>query len=120
MGMIAIDMQMPKNCADCYFATANLVNGIIKLFCMTQAGRKMYAPDLISRKDRPEWCPLKEHEELVRCKDCKHRPIMPKDHTDGFDLEFPDNKCPCQCDDGWYSWYPEDNWFCANGERKDT
>ena len=56
---------------------------------------------------------------VVRCKDCKHRPIMPKDHTDGFDLKFPDNKCPCQCEDGWYSWYPEDNWFCAYGERKE-
>ncbi len=22
----------------------------------------MYAPDLISRKDRPEWCPIKEQE----------------------------------------------------------
>ena len=60
--MIQIDMQMPKNCADCCFATADLVNGIITLFCMTQAGRRMYAPDLISRKDRPEWCPLKEQE----------------------------------------------------------
>ena len=58
-------------------------------------------------------------QEIVRCKDCKHRPIMPKDHTDGFDLKFPDNKCPCQCEDGWYSWYPEDNWFCAYGERKE-
>lgn len=60
--MIQIDMPMPKNCADCCFATADLVNGIITLFCMTQAGRRMYAPDLISRKDRPEWCPLKEQE----------------------------------------------------------
>ena len=59
-----------------------------------------------------------EMDELVRCRDCKHRPIMPKDHTDGFDLKFPDNKCPCQCDDGFYSWYPADNWFCADGERR--
>ena len=60
--MIQIDMPMPKNCAACCFATADLVNGIITLFCMTPAGRKMYAPDLISRKDRPEWCPLKEQD----------------------------------------------------------
>lgn len=57
--------------------------------------------------------------EPVRCKDCKHRPIMPDDHTDGFDLKFPDAKCPCQCDDGWYSWYPQDDWFCADGERQE-
>lgn len=60
--MIQIDMPMPKNCADCYFATADWVNGTITLSCMTQEGRRMYAPDLISRKDRPEWCPLKELE----------------------------------------------------------
>ena len=62
--MIQIDMPMPKNCADCCFATADLVNGTIALFCMTPVGRKMYAPDLISRKDRPEWCPLKKVDEI--------------------------------------------------------
>ena len=60
--MIQIDMPMPKNCANCCFATADLVNGIITLFCMTQTGKRMYTPDLISREDRPEWCPLKEQE----------------------------------------------------------
>ena len=51
----------------------------------------------------------------VRCKDCKHRPIG----TNRDDLEFPDDKCPCKCEDYWYSWKPSDNWFCGNGERKD-
>ena len=56
---------------------------------------------------------------VVRCKDCTHRPIKPNDYENGFDLEFPDNKCPCQNgDDGWYSWYPADNWYCAEGERR--
>lgn len=58
--------------------------------------------------------------EIIRCKNCKHRPKEPdwKTYVSGFDLEFPENsKCPCQCiEDGWYSWYPKDNWFCANGE----
>jgi len=53
--------------------------------------------------------------ELVRCKDCKHRPTG----TNRDDLEFPDDKCPCQCEDYWYSWKPSDDWFCGNGERKD-
>ena len=52
---------------------------------------------------------------VVRCKDCKHRPTG----TNRDDLEFPDDKCPCQCEDFWYSWKPLDNWFCGNGERKD-
>lgn len=60
------------------------------------------------------------HGELIRCKDCKYRPKQ----TDpmeicGFSIKFPEEgKCPCQCDDGFYSWFPGDNWFCANGERK--
>ena len=52
--------------------------------------------------------------EIVRCKDCKHRPTG----TDRDDLEFPDDKCPCKCEDYWYSWKPVDDWFCGNGERK--
>ena len=56
---------------------------------------------------------------VVRCKNCKHRPEKPNDYKNGFGLDFPDNKCPCQCADGWYSWYPRDDWFCAEGERKD-
>lgn len=52
---------------------------------------------------------------VVRCKDCKHRPTG----TNRDDLEFPDDKCPCQCEDFWYSWKPSDDWFCGNGERKD-
>ena len=59
-----------------------------------------------------------QSEHVIRCKDCKHRPIMPKDYENGFSLEFPDYVCPCQCDDGWYNKYPSDDWFCANGEAK--
>lgn len=59
---------------------------------------------------------------VVRCKDCKHRPTDTRG-TDGdmtgFAIEFPDEKCPCQCEDGWYNWYPDDNWFCADGERRE-
>lgn len=65
---------------------------------------------------------VKEIKELVRCKDCKHRPKEPdwKTFESGFDIEFPDDtKCPCCCSgDGWYSWYPADDWFCADGERR--
>ena len=59
--------------------------------------------------------------EIVRCKDCKYRPCYdPEDSVDARDLVFPENdKCPEQCySDNWYSWMPEDDWFCANGERK--
>lgn len=56
--------------------------------------------------------------EIIQCKDCKHRPFDSED-TQGFGVEFPDEMCPCQCDDGWYNWRPNDDWFCANAERRD-
>lgn len=63
---------------------------------------------------------------VVRCKDCKHRPIDRREESvvyyaemKGVGLEFPDDHCPCQCGDRWYSWYPSDDWFCASGERRD-
>lgn len=56
---------------------------------------------------------------LVVCKECKHRPKrLYEDDRDGFNLEFPDERCPCQCSDGWYNWMPDDDWFCGNGEVK--
>lgn len=56
--------------------------------------------------------------ESIRCKECKHRPFDSED-TQGFGVEFPDEKCPCQCDDGWYNWRPNNEWFCANAERRE-
>lgn len=59
--------------------------------------------------------------EVVRCKDCKHRPTATeadKNIYTGFSVEFPDGICPCQCEDGWYNWYPEDNFYCGKAERK--
>jgi len=53
--------------------------------------------------------------EVVRCKDCIHRPKG----SNRDDLEFPDEECPCQCEDFWYNWKPADEWYCGNGIRKD-
>ena len=63
---------------------------------------------------------LRKHKELIRCKDCKHRPRRSNvdDEHEGLNLEFPDEKCPCQCEDPWYNWMPRDDWFCGNGERR--
>lgn len=52
--------------------------------------------------------------EIIRCKECKHRPILDEE---GEELHFPTYKCPCQCEDFYYSWMPKDDWFCGNGER---
>ena len=53
---------------------------------------------------------------VVRCKNCKHRPHDKRGHGVSEDLVFPDDVCPLQCDDPWYSKYPEDDFFCAKGE----
>lgn len=54
--------------------------------------------------------------QVVRCKDCIHRPTGTGAN---HDLEFPDYVCPCQCEDYYYSWMPKDEWFCKDGERKE-
>lgn len=66
---------------------------------------------------------IRKNNELIRCKDCKHRPRL-RDAGKGewgCNLDFPDenHKCPGECEDPWYSWMPNDDWFCGNGERKE-
>lgn len=56
---------------------------------------------------------------LVLCKDCKHRGAKTINEFDEYEVVFPDDVCPCQCDDYFYSWMPDDDWFCKNGERKE-
>ena len=54
------DMEMPENCAKCPFSDGEFTGGAMALRCVTSTGRLMYAPDLIGRADRPEWCPLRD------------------------------------------------------------
>ena len=62
---------------------------------------------------------------IVRCKDCKHRPhLKNEDGADyGFNVVDDDGTsfgiCPCLCEDGWYSWMPKDDFFCAWAERRE-
>lgn len=73
--------------------------------------------DAKNNKIKSVFIGTKEFVNVIRCKDCKHRPIVPNYYEIGSDLEFPDIICPCQCDDSFYSYVPNDNWFCPNGER---
>ena len=108
--MIQIDLPMPEACDVCPLNYD---------FCWCQGLNKeeweKYGDDwnekVCERKDRPEYCPLKE---IIMCKDCKHRPDE--------NYEFPEgSKCPCHCSgDEYYSWIPDDDWFCADGERMDS
>ncbi len=65
--------------------------------------------------------------EVVRCKDCIHRPVVidPKEPIRGFNLRPPQNKdgdeglrCPFLCDDGYYSGMPMSDDYCSYGERR--
>ena len=57
--------------------------------------------------------------EVVRCKDCKHRPIDTQEEGNGFDYEFPEEYgCPGYCDDGYYAQRFDDNFFCAWAEKR--
>ena len=71
--------------------------------------------------DKLDFVHVRDCVPVVRCKDCKHLPVDEGDQTciGGFGLVFPDDKCPCKCEDGFYSWMPDDDWFCASGERRD-
>lgn len=61
--------------------------------------------------------------EVVRCKDCKHRPILlgtapcPPDDIRSSHHYGDDLTCPYLCDDNYYSRIPADDWFCNHGER---
>ena len=65
--------------------------------------------------------PAADVEPVVYCKECIHRPYETVPGVRyGLTVESPDsvNKCPCYCDgDGWYSYIPDDEFFCGNGER---
>ena len=63
--------------------------------------------------------------EVVRCRDCKHRPVVKDEsHPYGFGLACPkegayqDVTCPYLCDDGYYNRMPADDWYCAEGDRR--
>ena len=50
---------------------------------------------------------LKKQNPVVLCKDCKHYKVE-------------DGQCPADnTSDSYYSWTPDPNWFCADGERKE-
>ena len=69
-----------------------------------------------------DYVPAADVATVVRCKDCKYKPTAPDGITYGLRVEFPDkwaNRCPCLCEDGWYSWVPDDNFFCAYGAKEE-
>lgn len=71
--------------------------------------------------DKLRALPTVDAVEVVRCKDCKHRPrVVDVYHASYGDVPvLESDKCPLvNADDYFYSRMPDDDWFCANGERR--
>ena len=66
--------------------------------------------------------PIGKWTELVRCRDCKHRPI-PNGNNHPLTPELSefewDETCPYVCSDEWHNEMPDDNDYCSKGERKE-
>lgn len=56
--------------------------------------------------------------EVVRCKECRHRPYKDED-GEVWPVSWHDEICPCICEDSYYNWMPEDDFFCKRGERRE-
>lgn len=56
--------------------------------------------------------------EVVRCKDCIHRPIAFINSEESHNMFFPDNRCPYSSINPCNSWYMHSEWFCGNGEKE--
>ena len=79
-----------------------------------------YNSENIALQEAIKLIPTADVVEVVRCKDCIHRPSRihgAEDECEGLNLEFPDDWCPMQCEDGWYNKMPRDDYFCAYGEE---
>lgn len=74
---------------------------------------------------------------LVRCRECKHRPVKSPDKNGRLWITAPKNynedclsafapavgeydlTCPYLCEDPYYNMMPDDNYYCSKGVRKD-
>ena len=86
----------------------------IQPFCEDVAKRKISKVELVKLLSQPE---------IIRCKDCKHKPHTSDeydyDNGDcGYEIIFPDYRCLCRCEDEYYNRIPDDDWYCGNAERR--
>ena len=85
-------------------------------YCLDTEADIEYVVECLSKE-----IPAADVRPVVYCRDCIHRPYSSEPgKTSGFAVEAPDRECKCPCfnpDDGYYSWIPADDFFCADGER---
>ena len=105
--MLIVDMPMPKNCLDCNFHKVLYKNNAERCVVVCKMERKVVGKRFGKLKDlcNPSWCPIKG--ELVRCGECGQK------KTQGNGVKF------CGLHGLHYGMIITDDWFCADGERKD-
>ena len=99
-------------CYDCCFIDSNKGNGC--KICVAYLAEK--AADAIEE--------LQKAVQVVRCKDCIHKPIryaFGKPDAPWIDEEYGerDYTCPYLCGDDYYNKMPDDNGFCSLGEKNE-
>ena len=100
--MIQIDMPMPTNCLNCPACNEYLTCAI------PVSGRGWGENDVREYgQSKPEWCPMKEKEAVVRCKDC-------------VECYFASNRIQSEqafaCGKHGIDVTPD--WFCADGVKR--
>ena len=87
---------------------------------------EIYINDKVGSKNYHPVTEAKIIGDLIRCKDCKHKPFKKQVHVDGLTESSTitvidgDPACPCiDENDSHNSWMPPDYWYCANGQRKE-
>lgn len=98
--MIQIDIPMPDSCYDCPLNYD---------FCWcrgVEAGdnRNNEWPSDFDFSKQPDWCPLKEQPDIVRCKNCKHGRL------------YEENSVDCELNE----LAKDADWFCADGEHAEN
>ena len=94
--MIQIDMPMPERCGVCFAMNTDEIG--LESWCgIDETARDIYREEINTK--RPDWCPLKENEAVVRCKDCRW---YDEKISFCYDCHLP----------------REQTFFCADGKRK--
>ncbi len=94
------NVEIPKSCAQCWFSKG--------VFCAIRNDDD-WVGDHQANQTKPEWCPITE---IVQCKDCKW---YKHEEEDEVGMGWCANFKPAS-NEHFICW---DNWYCADGERKD-
>lgn len=113
--MIQIDIPMPEACDVCPFN-----RGFCYCYALDNDDWVKYRNDweenVCERRTRPEYCPLKEQPEIIRCQDCKWWDRKGESPY-GYCLACKHGYSSPHWEIGIYRTYKGD-WYCAEAEKR--